>query len=302
MTRRITRAQRRHQQQLVEQFAAAQLRSFRGVSPEQTTNTAASAGQQQPSGPEFNPSSVSFADPEPAVEPSGMPRVVFGLLLLLASFVTLVSAVSPALSGEWSPVWMLPVLSLAAPGAWLVVAWRPFTPPTAFGALMLASAILAALFAWGAATQVVIDGVPHLSSSETAQAHRLAETLLADIARIDDADVYLSRPLSEARTYEREIEQAAREMRQIADRWNPATPRQLPNEGFRQPIRHLHLAADQAAAAAELTLANLSEPSSQRAARIVELRQEYVDQATAAAGELAVAARRSGVDIREMLR
>ena len=302
MTRRMTRAQRRRQQQLTEQFAAAQLRAFRGVAPDQPARPGTPAQQAQPLGPEFNPASVSFAEPAPLEDPSGTPRVAFGLGLCLAALITLVSAVSPAFSGAWTPVWLLPVLAMAVPGAWLVTAWRPFTSSSAFAAMAIASALLAAVFTWGAVTQVVIDGVPHLSSSETAQAYRLAEALLADIARIDDADVYLSRPLSEARTYEREIEQVAADLRVIADRWNPATPRQLPNDGFRQPIRHLHTAADRAAAAAELTLANLAEPSSQRAARIVELRQEYVDQATAAAGELAVAARRSGVDIRGMLR
>jgi hypothetical protein len=301
MTRqRMTRAQRRRQQELADQFAQAQLRTFRGLAPD--TAPATSGRAPAPVGPDFNPSLVSFAEPEPSPDPSGTPRVVVGLLLCLAAFVTFVAAVSPAFGGGWAPVWLLPVAALALPGAWLIAAWRTFTDTTTFALLCAATAVCAVLFAWGAVTQVVIDGTPHLASSETAQAYRLTEALLADIARIDAADVYLSRPLSEARSYEREIEQLALEMRIVADRWNPATPRQLPNDGFRQTIRHMHVAADRAAAAAELTLANLVEPSSQRAARIVELRQEYVEQATAAAGELAVAARRSGVDIRGMLR
>lgn len=104
--------------------------------------------------------------------------------------------------------------------------------------------VLAALYIWGAGSQVVIDGRPYLHTSETAQAWRLSQDLLGDMYRMGELDVLLGYDLVGARSNLRRYDPAAAELAQIAARWSTFEIAAVPDDRFIPVMRHVATSAD----------------------------------------------------------
>lgn len=103
---------------------------------------------------------------------------------------------------------------------------------------------LVVLFLWGAAGQVVVDGVPHLRTSETARSYRLAEQLLVDLYVMSEFDVLLGHDDATARANLREYDPAADQLEAIAARWATTEIASLPDGRFGPILRHVYTSAD----------------------------------------------------------
>lgn len=180
-------------------------------------------------------------------------------------------AVAPAVPSRW-PFYATATVALAASlvGVYLgsaLAPWSPWWQPllaatVAFGAMegarrlrsrvsrrhqqlaLLVPIVLVGLFALGASTQVVIDGTPHLATSETAQAYRLVVEVEADLRTLASFDELIGADQTTARANIALYEPAALEMARIQAKYAQMNPADLPNEAFAGVVRSVAAGAD----------------------------------------------------------
>jgi hypothetical protein len=164
-------------------------------------------------------------------------------VFLIAAMVTAAVA-TPALGGGWDG-WLLVAGAGVCASAGTAAAFVSRQVRLRERRVAAATvAVLAVLYLWGATTQVVIDGRPHLHTSETAQAWRLSQQLLGDMSRMAELDVLLSYDLVAARSNLRRYDPAAVELSQIAARWATTEISTVPDDRFIPVMRHLATSAD----------------------------------------------------------
>jgi hypothetical protein len=189
-----------------------------------------------------------------------------------AAVVLVVSATAglPVFSGQWSPVWLVAGLVLAA-GCLLGAraAWQ--RAPQARAARVTGLAIagtLLAVFAVGTATQVVVDGTPQLVGTQGEQTSRTGDRILVDAATLRDNQKLLRLPVEQASTLLTVFDEAVAQSTSIAARWNPATAGELPTPSLLAAYAALNTAASRQAEALAAQKQNLLSPDEKLAAGV----------------------------------
>lgn len=125
---------------------------------------------------------------------------------------------------------------------------------------LLLALLLPALAATGVATQNVVHGRPVLVLSELSRALDLADAAEADRQTLLSRQYLMSLPRAQARGLAADYEAAARSSLDIAARWNPASVRNLPGQGFEDVYDLLNRAADAQSDALRAYILNVESP------------------------------------------
>lgn len=296
---RTTKSSRRAAERRAAEHRAAQERALAAA----PTLSSLAALEQRPqaaapdavvSGPARAPRGPR--SPRPSKNPRPRLRLaVYSFLTALALMVTLTVA-TPLLGAQYDTPYLV-VGSLAFLGAAeRVIHWARRVPALLGVLLPGVAAVLVGLFLLGAANQVTIDGKVYLSTSDTAKAYELSQDVYADLLVLRDNDRYLGLPAEQARSYADEVQAAATQAQEVADRWNPSSDRELPSPAFSPVLRDLNASADYQAQALRDLSDELNQPDAARAARIDTARRYSVESFVAAVNELRQAGNLYGFD------
>ena len=133
------------------------------------------------------------------------------------------------------------VAAVSAAGVWR---WRRLAPLRRARTVAISAAALVALFAVGASTQVVIDGTPHLATSETAQSYKLIRQIEDDLIRLVRFDELIGADQTTVRANLASYDPAALELAQVSAKYAQMQPEDLPNDAFVPVVRSIAAGAD----------------------------------------------------------
>ncbi len=142
--------------------------------------------------------------------------------------------------------------------------------------VLAAALMLPALLAVGMSSQSLVAGRPVLATSELARTLDLVAEAEQDRAVLLSRQDLLSLPRAQARGVAAEYEAAARASLEIAARWNPATARDLPGQGFEEVYDLLNRAADAQSDALRAYILNVQAPQDALAEAAAGLSAEVV--------------------------
>jgi hypothetical protein len=185
-------------------------------------------------------------------------------------------ATTPLAGGQWRTEWAV-VAALAVAGAgYLTVRVADRVGRRVRVGATVGAAVFAVLFAWGAASQIVVGGAPQLHTSDTARAYRLVEQLVDDLYRMSEYDVLLGYDDATSRANLREFDPAADTLEAIAARWATTEIASLPDGRFGPILRHVYTSADFGAQALRRKRALTLQFDPRTAAEVDSFRATYI--------------------------
>lgn len=202
----------------------------------------------------------------------------------------------PMLAGQWDVGVLLIGFTISVSGLWVVGgAWR--SVPRRWRQIGIGSAVgVVLLLTIGSTSQLVIDGAPILSTSETAQAHQLVDQLYRDILVLGQLDVLLAADQADARARYNDYEPAAVQLRKIAGRWSRVDLGDLPDPDIIEVVQHVKTGATFGAQALDLRYVLITEPDSRTETSMRENRGAFMSETLAAGAKLKPLAEKYQVD------
>lgn len=157
---------------------------------------------------------------------------VAAVAVVVAAVVAAAGGGTPLWRQGWDATWLAGSAIAAGAGSWAGWQRRAAFGRRAAAAVVAGGCVVVALFVWGAATSVVIDGRVYANSSETARAWHLSVQARSDMYRLMEIDTLLSLDVAAARARYSEFEPATSELRSMSARWANHDPAEVPAPGY----------------------------------------------------------------------
>lgn len=228
-------------------------------------------------------------------------RFVLGIVLATLGYMGALSQGGPVLGHDWNYAALAAGTGVLLVGA-LLAWWNSLqTPRRTLGLTLGVAVLLATTFSVGTFTSIVVNGQVHPTTSDTAQAYRLAHELREDLEYVAQADQLLDAEQADARARFAEYEPTAEQLAEISKKWAKVAddPNSLPSPGFAEVAKHTANGAHWAAEAMVRKQQLIVEPDARGEADVASYRVTYAQEVLTAGPQLVAVAKLYGIVLTE---